>query len=299
MKNNSKHYIWLLPIILIPGLPILLNFLVFKPTSHYSVGTLHDWMSFFGSYLGATISASVAFIILSIQRKDAKQNYEKIRRDDRRQYLLNRRKAGLDEAIKNQWRNKYNQQFQQHQLLYRQEVQWLRDLQKALSNYISAYRDIEIIDIINSIQKSSFESIQQKIKIIKDSLALANTSLDLVIVENSKTMIIDIYQKELSEMYTHYTSIIDEIEQLAFIYYSKTPISNKVSDNLNNLIVKSGIDTKSMDYNQFSELAQQTIKPLKEINERIRELSLSFIKDERDLIDTLLRDNEKMQSNRL
>lgn len=82
-----KRYWWIIAIaIFIIGLPVLLNFLVFKPVSQLSVGTLQDWMSFWGSYLSATISALVAFGILVLQRKDSKQNYEQTRRDNRRLY---------------------------------------------------------------------------------------------------------------------------------------------------------------------------------------------------------------------
>ena len=79
-KNYMKRYWWIIVIaIFIIGLPILLNFLVFMPTSQLSVGTLQDWMAFWGSYLGATISALVAFIILGIQRKDHQQEVSQAR----------------------------------------------------------------------------------------------------------------------------------------------------------------------------------------------------------------------------
>lgn len=77
---NAKHSIgnfWLIILVVVATLllPILLNFLVFKPVSQLSVGKLQDWMFFGGSYLSATISALVAFATLSIQRKNAKQSY--------------------------------------------------------------------------------------------------------------------------------------------------------------------------------------------------------------------------------
>ena len=77
MKQYLRQYWWVILIVfVILGLPILLNFMVFKPTSQLSIGTLQDWMSFWGSYLGATISALVAFVILSIQRNDHKQEVD-------------------------------------------------------------------------------------------------------------------------------------------------------------------------------------------------------------------------------
>ena len=79
MKDLLKKRSWIFIAIGVLVLPVVLNFIVFKPTSKLSVGTLQDWMSFWGSYLGATIPAIVAFVILGIQRKDNKLENEKNR----------------------------------------------------------------------------------------------------------------------------------------------------------------------------------------------------------------------------
>lgn len=289
IRNFVKRYWWIIAIIIfIIGLPILLNFWVFKPVSKLSVGTLQDWMSFWGSYLGATISALVAFVILGIQRKDTKHNYEQIRRDNQMQFYRNKRIMGLEEAIRKDKENTFNHQFQTNQILYQQEIRWLSDLRKTLANYISAYGENEVKDIIYSIQSSSFESIQQKIKETCNALAHADTAFSLVVSENSKTTIGDTYQKELAKMYARYMSIINDIQLLACIYYDKAPISNEASDSLNNLIAEMGIDSKNMDYNQFSELAHQIIKPLSGIIESVKTLSQSCIKEERQRVESLL-----------
>ena len=49
-----------------------------------------------------------------------------------------------------------------------------------------------------------------------------------------------------------------------------------------------GIDSNNMDYNQFSDLAHQIIKPLSDIVGMVRTLSYSCIKDERQRIDSLM-----------
>lgn len=258
-----KHYWWVLLIIL--GVPILLNFFVFMPTSRLSVGRLQDWMAFWGSYLGATISTLAAFVILYIQRKD------------------------------NKIENSKNHQLQLNVLSYQQEVQWLSELRKAIANHICVYRENDIKEIINLTYSSSYDSVSQKIKAIYDTLALTDTALGLVIMENPQTMIGETFKTEQGKMYTRFVSIIKDIQLLTCLYYNKIPISNEESNNLNKLIVAMGINSPKIDYNQFSELAHQIIKPLPDIFETIRELSKNCIKYERQRIDSFLNDsnNEK------
>lgn len=265
LKPNCRI---ILIIIFLFGLPILLNFLVFKPTSKLSVGTLQDWMSFWGSYLGATFSALVAFIILSIQRNDNKNQNEQ-----------------------NRIENSKNRQLQIDVISYRQDIQWLSELRKALANYISAYRENDIKDIINSVSYSSFESVQQKIKDLYNNLSRTDTALGFVICENTRTRIGDTYKKEMDKWYNCYTSIVKDIHLLACLYYNKIPVASDDSEKLNNLIIAKGIDPKLFDYNQFSELANQLIEPLPNIFESIRSLCNRCIKDEKQRIDLSLKDS--------
>lgn len=284
-----KKYWWIIAIVIfIIGLPILLNFLVFMPTSQLSVGTLQDWMSFWGSYLSATISALIAFVILVVQRKDTKQNYEQTRRDNRRQYSFNKRIIGLDDAVKSDKEKEETRHYQRNLFLYQQEIQWLNVLREALVKYISAFQENEIWEIINSIPVSSFEYIQQKIKAVYKTLNQADTTLNFVISENRKTTISDTYQKKLAKMYARYMSIINDIQLLTYLYYSKAPISEEASDSLNNLMAEMDIDSNNMNYNQFSELAHQLIKPLSGILDAVRTLSQNCIKEERQRIDSIM-----------
>lgn len=263
IKDILKQYWWVFFTIF--GLPILLNFIVFMPTCQLSVGKLQDWMSFWGDYLGATISAIVAYIILYIQRKD------------------------------NETENRKNRQLQLNVLSYQQEVQWLSELRIAIADHICAYRPNDIIEIINFTENSSVESVQQKIKALYDALALTDTALGLVIMENPKTMIGETYKKEQGQLYARFVSIINDIQLLTCLYYNKIPISNEDSNKLNNFLVTMGINSASIDYNQFSELAHQIVKPLPAIFETIRELSKNCIKEERQRIASILNDdnNEK------
>lgn len=77
-KNNwykmiLKVLLWLLVVIVVICLiPLTINYLILYPAQIDIVGDGTHWLSFWGGYLGAIISAGVAFIILHIQYK---QNY--------------------------------------------------------------------------------------------------------------------------------------------------------------------------------------------------------------------------------
>ena len=256
-----RPWLTFLAIIFIIGLPILLNFIVFTPTNKFSVGRLQDWVSFWGSYLGAIISALAAFTILYVQRRD------------------------------NKVENSKNRQLQINVLSYQQEIKWLSELRKALINYISAYRENDIKDIINSIPNSSFDSVQQKIKLLYTTLSRTDTALALVIFENPKTRIGDTYKNELDDYYKRYTSIIKDIELLACLYYNKIPAASNDSERLNNLIITMGINPQSFNYDQFSELSNQLIEPLPNIFESIRGISMRCIIEEKQRIETFLKDS--------
>ena len=72
-KMTLKVLLWLLVVIVVICLiPLTINYLILYPAQIDIVGDGTHWLSFWGGYLGAIISAGVAFIILHIQYK---QNY--------------------------------------------------------------------------------------------------------------------------------------------------------------------------------------------------------------------------------
>ena len=96
MKDWIKKYWWTVLIIL--ALPTVVNFILLVPAFTTIVGNNADWLSFWGGYLGAIISAGVAFVILYLQRKD------------------------------NEKQNEENRTLQINVLKYQQEMQWFNEL---------------------------------------------------------------------------------------------------------------------------------------------------------------------------
>lgn len=76
MKKERKNYTWLilLAIIIMIGLPYILNSIMMKEQLFNYIGKDTDWLSFWGAYLGAIISSAVAFIILFDTRRQNNAN---------------------------------------------------------------------------------------------------------------------------------------------------------------------------------------------------------------------------------
>ena len=71
MKEWVKRYWWIAVLVLV--LPVVINFVLQIPAFTPIVGDSESWLSFWGGYLGAIISASVAFVILAIQSRQNKE----------------------------------------------------------------------------------------------------------------------------------------------------------------------------------------------------------------------------------
>lgn len=66
-------------IVVIYIIPRTINYIILKPATFEIVGDGTHWLSFWGSYLGAIISAGVAFFILAIQYRQNKKENERNR----------------------------------------------------------------------------------------------------------------------------------------------------------------------------------------------------------------------------
>ena len=83
-----KQY-WWVPIVLIVA-PIIINFILSWPSFTRVVGTDTDWLSFWGGYLGAILSAVVAFYVLHRQILQNQGQNEKNRRSNEGENRFNR-----------------------------------------------------------------------------------------------------------------------------------------------------------------------------------------------------------------
>lgn len=136
MAQDKKYiYAWII-IAIILATPIIINWLILKPSFFEYIGTGVDWLSFWGSYLGAIISAGVALAILYIQRKD------------------------------NEKQNEANRTLQINVLKHQQKTQWLNELKGKCLEYYLGFDINALIDFKGSInisattQKDSFDTLK-------------------------------------------------------------------------------------------------------------------------------------------
>jgi hypothetical protein len=302
MKNLVKKQWWIILTIGILVLPVVLNFLVFKPTCQLCVGTLQDWMSFWGSYLGAAIPAIVAFIILSIQRKDNKLENKKNRtffimhnNTQQRKAFWERGKYSEKDMVENEKEKQLNI------LIYEQERKWLCELRVALTDYICAYRENYINNIINSMYYSSYEYVLKKTEDLLDNLVKADTALELVILNNAEKDVGCLHKNRLNVYFNQYVSIIKDVQILEHLYYNKTPyISGSIeikqhnpSNELIALIQAMGLEDHPLVYSQITEIANRLITPICTTVKEVRALGFELMQEEIELINKRMATYEK------
>ena len=145
MKDWIKKYWWTILVILI--LPGIINLVLLIPRFFPIVGDEIDWLSFWGGYIGAIISAGVAFAILHIQRKDNEKQNEENRTENKKQ-------------------NEENRTLQINVLKYQQKTLWLNELKSKCLEYYLGFDINALIDFKGSInisattQKDSFDTLK-------------------------------------------------------------------------------------------------------------------------------------------
>lgn len=126
-----KEHITLLVVIIIGValvLPICINALYLVGTDCEILHKPSEWTTFWGSYLGAIISAAVAFIILHIQRKDNEKQVEYTQIDNEIQNIANR-------------------ELQKNILKHQVRVQWLSELKIKLIDYYNSFHYIDLYNV--------------------------------------------------------------------------------------------------------------------------------------------------------
>ena len=149
-KNNIKHILigFCIGIICLVIIPISINKLILKPRLFETAGTDVDWLLFWSGYLGAIISAGVAFAILCIQRQDNKKQNEENRNENKKQ-------------------NEENRTLQINVLKHQQKTQWLNELKSKCLEYYLGFDINVLVDFKDSInisattQKDSFDTLKE------------------------------------------------------------------------------------------------------------------------------------------
>ena len=145
--NWIKRHITLLVVIIIAFalvLPIGINALYFIDTDYEILHKPSEWTTFWGSYLGAIISAAVAFIILHIQRMDNEKQIE-------------------DAQIDNEIQNIANRNLQVNALKYQQEQARLNNFIAISSRLIASINPMDVKTLCKQLRQDNVSQIEHNL----------------------------------------------------------------------------------------------------------------------------------------
>ena len=271
-----KYWRLVLFIMIIMGVPIVLNFYVFTPSCQESVGDVKDWINFWSNYLSAIISAMIAFAILIIQRKDNKSE-------------------NCQNRDNNHTENEKNRQLQLNVLAYQQRSQWLNNLREAIINNIIVYETNNLREIINLFKTTNLSLIQQKIKDTLERLIYTDTKVAMMMPEIiSQNIFLSDYNNKRIDVYKKYCAVIRDLQVLSVVYSLQLSIKD-IDDSLLSVASTSLKTTlgaykpdEILTYNQVYDISNKIILATDTLFEEIRKCALSCIGHEQKRVDSIL-----------
>lgn len=223
-----KKYWWAVLIILV--LPIVINFLLMIPAFSPIVGEDTDWLAFWGGYLGAIISAAVAFIILYIQRKDNERQIKDAQKD-------------------NDTQNKANRNLQINILKYQQEQVRLNNFIAVSSKLIASINPMDVKTLCKQLRQDNVPQIEHDLLTCLNSITSIQQEFCLHLSDK------DGRQKRLgtdsNKIIARYTDALCDIQNLLTLVsvsgipmthdilkaYAQSPENKRMSANLKTAIV--------------------------------------------------------------
>ena len=219
MKSRRQILIIIVGVALIFAIPIIINRLILLPKSFSFVGEGVDWLMFWGSYLGAAISAAIAFIILHIQRKD------------------------------NDKQNEGNRQLQINILVYQQERARLDNLQKLFTDILTLNAFNDVIDIARAIDNGDLQKVNDSLRVTSDKVAysMAEFSMGFMLVDKDSYRVgryVDWFFKKYSRTLRDISVIVaisqnnKSLSKEDFVKLINNLPQNEVSSELRRLVVQ-------------------------------------------------------------
>lgn len=256
--NWVKKYSWTITLIIL--IPITINFVLLIPAFVPIVGDSTEWLSFWGAY----ISATVAFVILYIQRKDNKDENEK------------------------------NRKLQLNILTHQQEMQWLNMFRQASVEYVSAYTYNDLVHAINVMKENPKEAFNILGHLLE---RLAKCDAGLMYIGMRGKDAINLYNKCYS-LFILYNDVVNDIQHI-MVYILNTKnftfegfcvesanmqITDLMKDIISIVATQNNIDMAQ----RFNDVAMQRVKIIEERASEIRDIFGSYITEEQKRIDSIL-----------
>lgn len=282
-------------ILIILALPIVINFILLIPALSPIVGDNVNWLSFWGSYLGAIISAGAAFVILHIQREDAKLENKQNRLSNEEQNNQNR--------IANKKQNDANRQLQLNIMKYHQQSQWLDNFRNASLEYYQAFNKNDIVLISNCMWDNPEEAFNM-MKALFDRVAITNAKFSFFCKQDDTAQAL---QKEINKTHKTYVQFLHDLQWIIQYYKHFLPpmrikshfltflqkCTDKSSDNypITHIIVAArSIPENPKNGNQFyfDKLYHNISSGTDDFTRLVRDLIYEYIQQEQERIDNIL-----------
>lgn len=204
MEWIKKHIALIIAIVLIIALilPLGINALYLISTDCEVLHKPSEWTMFWGSYLGAIISAGVAFIILHIQRKDNE-------------------KDNNDNRENNKTQNEANRQLQLNIMRYQQEIHWLDNFRSASLEYCHAFNNNDVVLVTNLM----WENPKDAFKILKtlyDKLGASEAHFSFLCKNDDKGSIL---KSDVLKTHLLHQQLLDDIQWVVLYFTQESPLS--------------------------------------------------------------------------
>lgn len=232
MEWIKKHIALIIAIVLIVVLvlPLGINALYLISTNCEVLHKPSEWTTFWGGYLGAIISAAVAFVILYIQRKDNERQIKDAQKD-------------------NETQNKTNRKLQINTLKYQQEQARLNNFIAVSSKLIASINPMDVKTLCKQLRQDNVPQIEHDLLTCLNSITSIQQEFCLHLSDK------DGRQKRLGDdsnkIIAHYTDALCDIQNLLTLVsvsgipmthdilkeYAQSPENNRMSANLKTAII--------------------------------------------------------------
>lgn len=272
MEWAKKHIALIITIVLMIALilPLGINALYLISTDCEVLHKPSEWTMFWGGYLGAIISAAVAFIILHIQRKE------------------------------NDKQNDTNRNIQINTIKYQQELSRLDNFITTASKLIEAINPIALKTVCKQIQRDNVSQIEKALLDSIDYVLRVQRELCLHLSD------MNVRQKQLGEeidkIIDRFTDIQCDIQNfLIMISVSDVPMTNQQlkeyatdNDKMSERLKKAILDYTPSKYEgvklewEWESIILALVDLVQDDSDELYDLIDSFVEEERTRIDKIL-----------
>lgn len=218
MKNDSifREYWYLWAVVIL--LPIVLYFIIQQPCGFDAIGGEEApkvWLGFWGGYIGAIISASVAFFILDKQIKTNKKENEANRTANETQNEVNR--------IANEEQNAANRTIQLKTAKYEQKLHWLNDFKKVAAEYIAVFNNNNLVVAQNDLRDNP-ERAYNTTKAVLENLQITKAKMYLFKETDEHA---NALYAQLSALYDRFSAVVIDIHKLSSLVIAYNDPNNR------------------------------------------------------------------------